>query len=141
MGPDMAVGGEPWQRALPSEWVPIIARDVQRQQQMQTQPPQGPFSDSYLSTQSAKRRKLTADNKPEGSVEQIISDTLDYAINASGVQPVDPIDVVVKEATGQTNLQQSLRNDAQAMIGRRLSRDPDYDPVKFPNSSNFAAKK
>ncbi len=31
MGPDMVVGGEPWHRGLPSDWVPIIARDIQRQ--------------------------------------------------------------------------------------------------------------
>jgi hypothetical protein len=27
----MVVGGESWHRALPSDWVPIIARDIQRQ--------------------------------------------------------------------------------------------------------------
>ena len=31
MGPDMLVGGEQWHRGLPSDWVPIIARDMQRQ--------------------------------------------------------------------------------------------------------------
>lgn len=37
MGPDMAVGGEPWHRALPSDWVPIIARDIQRQAEQEDQ--------------------------------------------------------------------------------------------------------
>ena len=27
----MLVGGEQWHRGLPSDWVPIIARDMQRQ--------------------------------------------------------------------------------------------------------------
>ena len=39
VGPDMVVGGEPWHRALPSDWVPIIARDIQRQSDRTEQVP------------------------------------------------------------------------------------------------------
>ena len=37
MGPDMVVGSEPWHRALPADWVPIIARDIQRQAEQEEQ--------------------------------------------------------------------------------------------------------
>jgi hypothetical protein len=39
IGPDMVVGGEPWHRALPADWVPIIARDIQRQAEQGEQVP------------------------------------------------------------------------------------------------------
>ncbi len=31
-GPDMVVGSEPWHRAVPPEWVPVVARDSQMQE-------------------------------------------------------------------------------------------------------------
>jgi hypothetical protein len=37
---------------------------------------QAPFSDAYLTTQPSKRRRLIAAEKPEGSVERVIAETL-----------------------------------------------------------------
>ncbi len=37
IGPDMVVGGEAWHRPLPADWVPIIARDIQRQAEQEEQ--------------------------------------------------------------------------------------------------------
>ncbi|KAG8313344.1 Large proline-rich protein bag6 [Homalodisca vitripennis] len=59
-----------WQNALPSEWVPIISQDSQRQRR---QSPQGPFSDAYLSGMPSKRRKLITSTKPQGNLSQVIS--------------------------------------------------------------------
>jgi hypothetical protein len=33
----MVVGGEAWHRPLPADWVPIIARDIQRQAEQEEQ--------------------------------------------------------------------------------------------------------
>lgn len=43
------------------EWVPVISRDIVRQQR---EPPQPPFSDAYLSGMPAKRRKVSSRFNP-----------------------------------------------------------------------------
>ncbi len=138
MGPDMAVGSQGWHRELPAEWVPIVARDIQRQRQQGShEPPQSPFSDAYLSTQAAKRRKIARDNKPEGPVERVVMETLEEAINASGVQPLNSTEEVSRETSKLAAVQKAARKETQSSVGRRLKKDPDFDPQKFPNSSNF----
>jgi hypothetical protein len=112
-----------------------MARDVSRQS---GQANQRPLSDAYVSTQSAKRRRITSRSKPEGSVRQVIAETLDTAIRTSGVQPVNPIEEVVREASGQSNIQASLQQNFRSNIARRLNNDPDYDASKFPLSRDFA---
>lgn len=52
------------------EWVPVIARDSQRQRRQGTQPP---YSDAYLSGMPNKRRKIVTSSKPQGSLSQIIA--------------------------------------------------------------------
>lgn len=52
------------------DWVPIIARDTQRQRRQSSQKP---FSDAYLSSLPPKRRKLITSAKPQGNLSQVIS--------------------------------------------------------------------
>ncbi|KAJ9592525.1 hypothetical protein L9F63_015798, partial [Diploptera punctata] len=68
--PDVLLGSQSWHNSLPSEWVPIITRDTQRQRR---QNPQPPFSDAYLAGMPSKRRKIVTTAKPQGSLSQIIS--------------------------------------------------------------------
>ncbi|XP_076455384.1 uncharacterized protein LOC143289980 isoform X2 [Babylonia areolata] len=44
-----------WQEVVPSDWVPVMEADVQRQKSQRTQ---GPFSDAYLQGMPPKRRRL-----------------------------------------------------------------------------------
>ena len=75
------VGSQPWHGTLPANWVPIVARDVNRQNDRDAiQAASRPLSDALLSTQSAKRRRLASKSKPEGNVEQLIADTLHSAM-------------------------------------------------------------
>lgn len=120
---------------MPSSWVPIVSRDVSRQS---GQEDQRPFSDAYVSTQSAKRRRLAAKSKPEGSAQQVIADTLETAIKTSGVQPVNPVEEVVRETSSQPSLQESLQHNFRTNVRRRIKNDPDYDSRKFPSSQDFA---
>ena len=147
MGPDMVVGGENWHRALPSDWVPIIARDVQAQAPGgSANMEQGPFSDAYLTTQPAKRRKLAAARKPEGSVEEVIAESIQDAVHQSGVRPMlgatgaatlsDMSRVVARDA----NLQQGVESEAMTALKRRIKMDSDVQDRKHPNAKAFARK-
>ena len=85
---DAEVEAEGWHGAVPSQWVPIISRDVA------STPPQsngvgsgGPYSDAYISGQPPKRRRLNDDKKPHGSTRDIIADSIkvsfDLIVNCS----------------------------------------------------------
>jgi len=66
-----------WKVTNLQEWVPVIARDSQRQRRQGTQPP---YSDAYLSGMPNKRRKIVTSSKPQGSLSQIIASELIYYI-------------------------------------------------------------
>ena len=133
----ISIGTQPWHGTVPSSWVPIMARDVNRQN---SQEDQRPFSDGYISSQTAKRRRLAGKSKPEGNVEQFIAETLDTSIRTSEVQPINPVEEVIRETSGQASLQESLRQNFQTNISRRINRDADFHPEKFPNSRDFAGQ-
>ena len=148
-GIDMVVGREPWHRQVPPEWVPIITRDVQGQQQI---PPIAPYSDAYLSTQPAKKRRLAEAKKPEGSIEKVISETLKDAIKVSGVHPkasqsgtstggIAGNSTIAVEVAKDGGIQAAVKSDTRGAIKRRLQRDPDFKPERFPDSQDFATKK
>ena len=146
---DMVVGRESWHRQVPPEWVPIITRDVQGQQHM---PPIAPYSDAYLSTQPAKKRRLAEARKPEGSIEKVISDTLKDAIKVTGVQPKSVSSGasagsssvgnsnIVSEVAKDTNVKAAIKNDTRAAIKRRIQQDPDFTQERFPDSQEFVKK-
>ena len=146
-GIDMVVGRESWHRQVPPEWVPIITRDVQAQNQIT---PMAPYSDAYLSTQPAKKRRLAEANKPEGSIEKVISDTLKDAIRVTGVQPKSAQpggndaatnSSIAGEVSVDGGVQAAIKNDTRGTIKRRLQQDPDFKPERFPDSQDFVAKK
>ena len=133
------VGSQPWHGTLPSNWVPIVSRDVTRQQNDRDNGSRPP-SDALLSTQSAKRRRLASKSKPEGNVEQLIADTLHSAIRVSGAQPVHAVEEVVQETSRHDAVQQSLNQDIQRNMSRRVATDPDFDAKKFPIAKKLSEK-
>ncbi len=145
MGPDMVVGSQPWHRALPADWVPIVARDaqVQQQQAKSGEESSGPFSDAYLSTQPAKRRKIVADEKPEGDVEKVISDSLQEAIATTGATPASSVARVVAETSGSSAVREAVQGEVVKTMKKRLQKDKDFNTHegRFPNSKSFASKK
>jgi hypothetical protein len=143
-GMDTVVRSEAWHRQVPIEWVTTITSDTQTQQPI---PPIAPFSDAYLSTQPAKKRRLAESRKPDGEIEKVISDTLKKAITVTGVQPkvstnnttVVNSNVAV-EAAKDVGLQAAIKTEAHKAITRRIQEDPDSDPEKFRNSKDFCLK-
>ncbi|KAL0280072.1 UNVERIFIED_CONTAM: hypothetical protein PYX00_001471 [Menopon gallinae] len=134
--PDVLIGSETWHNALPSEWVPIITRDTQRQRRQSSQKP---FSDAYLSSLPAKRRKLIASSKPQGNLSQVISDGVRQAINAAGIS--SPVaEKVIAEAGKDDVLQAAYKEQERVCVSADLKRNPDFSPSRFPNAFKYFDK-
>lgn len=136
-GPDMVIGREPWHRLVPEEWVPIITRDQGAHGGGDAVGQQAPFSDAYLTTQPAKKRRIAASRKPDGSVQDNMQRTLGDAIKVTGVRPKSTSGEVAQSALDNGQVQQSLAEGARTSIKRRLEQDKDFDPEKFPNCKEF----
>eukprot|EP00094_Tigriopus_californicus_P005125 TCALIF_04939-PA protein Name:"Similar to Bag6 Large proline-rich protein bag6 (Xenopus tropicalis)" AED:0.07 eAED:0.07 QI:0/0.5/0.33/0.66/1/1/3/304/1268 len=138
MGPDMLIGSEPWHRAVPQDWVPVIARDGQQTRNLPQQ--QQPFSDAYLSTQPAKRRKLASHEKMEGSVSTVVGSTVRNAIQNAGVQPTSSIETVIREVSNHHDVTQAVTEETQRALRRSLRSNPDFSKERFPNAERLLKK-
>ncbi|XP_033315242.1 large proline-rich protein BAG6 isoform X1 [Bombus bifarius] len=141
----------PGHEALPSDWVPIIARDglrQRRQLQMQgiTNGGVATLSDAYLGTLPTKRRKLIEQQKPRllvsptpnhsaiaASMERLVRE----GVTRAGVEEVEgaaiavAVDPGVRRAFGQ-----AIRD---CLNPHRLG-TPDFpDPLRFPNATKYFA--
>ncbi|XP_067008462.2 large proline-rich protein BAG6 [Anabrus simplex] len=131
--PDVVLGSEAWHNVLPSEWVPIITRDTQRQRRQSTQPP---FSDAYLSGMPSKRRKVVTSAKPQGNMSQIITESVRRSLEDAGVRPVSGIET----AGDDLELQAAYREQMRSSVQQTLINNPDFTPDRFPNATKYFAK-
>uniref|UniRef100_A0A2S2PR33 Large proline-rich protein BAG6 n=1 Tax=Schizaphis graminum TaxID=13262 RepID=A0A2S2PR33_SCHGA len=129
--PEVVIGSQDWHHSVPSEWVPVIARDSQRQRRQGTQPP---YSDAYLSGMPNKRRKIVTNSKPQGSLSQIIAKNLEVAMGAAGVA----INTEVITSAGADTAVQNAYTERIRTFGRSgLDTHPDFCPIRYPNASKF----
>ncbi|XP_025206155.1 large proline-rich protein bag6-B isoform X2 [Melanaphis sacchari] len=129
--PEVVIGSQDWHHNVPSEWVPVIARDSQRQRRQGTQPP---YSDAYLSGMPNKRRKIVTSSKPQGSLSQIIANNLEVAMGAAGVA----INTEVITSAGADTAVQNAYTERIRTFGRSgLDTHPDFCPIRYPNASKF----
>lgn len=129
--PEVVIGSQDWHHNVPSEWVPVIARDSQRQRRQGTQPP---YSDAYLSGMPNKRRKIVTSSKPQGSLSQIIAKNLEVAMGAAGVA----INTEVITSAGADTAVQNAYTERIRTFGRSgLDTHPDFCPTRYPNASKF----
>jgi len=132
-----AVPGDPpapagWHAAMPPQWVPIVASDeiasVTRT----------PFSDAYLSGQPPKRRKLN--DKPRGDVSRVIAESIDEALQATGVEPTVTRDALVTDVVDSQVIQAAVEDITKENIQDRIQKDPDFSPDQFPSTNTFRKK-
>lgn len=134
--PTVIVGSEPWHYNFPNpSWIPVITRDLSRQRR---QSPQPPFSDSYISGMSSKRRKLISDRKPPVDIPNMLSDGIRCAITTAAVPPTttsvaDITNSIVTDPMLQTSYKEALKSTVQD----RLKNESDFNADRFPNSSKF----
>ncbi|XP_046415664.1 large proline-rich protein BAG6 [Neodiprion fabricii] len=148
----------PGHEAVPSDWVPIIARDGIRQRrqlqvQMQSQGMAGSgvggFSDAYLGGMPSKRRKLIEQQKPRIllsptpnhsvvsiSMERLVRDSVVRA----GIEEVDGAAAAVATDAGvRRAFGQAIRGCLHQHPQRQTT--PDFpDPLRFPNATKYFAK-
>ncbi|KAG5900468.1 hypothetical protein JTB14_010882 [Gonioctena quinquepunctata] len=132
--PNVVLGSEPWHGQVPEDWVPIITRDAQRQRRQNSQ---GPFSDAYLSGMPSKRRKIVNSSKPQGSLPQVITDSMRQAISATGLTSVAPLETVSQAAGASLEIQTAYRNLLRTTVQASLRDNEDFLPERFPNASNY----
>ncbi|XP_066144922.1 large proline-rich protein bag6-B isoform X1 [Euwallacea fornicatus] len=132
--PNVIWGSESWHNQTPEEWVPIITRDVQRQRRQNSQPS---FSDSYLSGVPSKRRKVINNAKPQGSLPQVISETVRQVVTSAGLSSVAPLDAVAQAASESLDIQSAYRSLLQTTVQANLRNNEDYTPESFPNTAHY----
>ncbi|KOC69545.1 Large proline-rich protein BAG6 [Habropoda laboriosa] len=141
----------PGHEALPSDWVPIIARDgvrQRRQLQMQGMTNGGvaTFSDAYLGTLPTKRRKLIEQQKPRllvsptpnhseiaASMERLVRE----GVTRAGVEEVEGAAVAVAVDPG---VRRAFGQAIRDCLNPHRYGTPDFpDPLRFPNATNYFA--
>lgn len=132
--PQVVFGSETWHGQVPSDWVPIITRDTQRQRRQNSQPP---FSDAYLSGMPSKRRKIVANSKPQGSLPQVITESVRQAVSATGLTTVAPLETVAAAAGADLSIQSAYRNLLRSSVQSGLTNNEDFTPERFPNANNY----
>ena len=95
-----------------------------------------------MSTQPSKRRRIIAAEKPEGSVERVISETLQDAISATNVEPATSVEHAMRDAASSVGVVDAVKSETRKFAKSRIDNDPDFKEVgdSFPNSKSFARK-
>ncbi|XP_078051646.1 uncharacterized protein LOC144477769 isoform X2 [Augochlora pura] len=136
---------------LPSDWVPIIARDgVRQRRQLQIQGMTnggvGAFSDAYLGTLPTKRRKLIEQQKPRlllsptpnhsaisASIELLVRE----GVTRAGVEEVAGAAVAVAVDPG---VRRAFGQAIRDCLNPRRYESPDFpDPLRFPDATKYFA--
>nr|XP_031836800.1 large proline-rich protein BAG6-like [Nomia melanderi] len=139
----------PGHEALPSDWVPIIARDVVRSRgqlltQGMTNGSVTTFSDAYLGILPTKRRKLIEQQKPRllvsttpnhsaisASLERLVRES----VNRAGVEEVDGAAVAVANDPG---VRRAFGQAIRDCLNPCRCETADFpDPLRFPNATKY----
>lgn len=127
---DVVLGSELWHDEVPREWVPVIARDIQRQNRMTT----APLSEAYIAGIPAKRRKLATGNRPNSNPQILLRDTMERALRAANVSAVSEIS---SSTSGRTELSVALLPELRRLGTARIDRDADFEAERFPNAEKY----
>ncbi|XP_055700663.1 large proline-rich protein bag6-A isoform X5 [Phlebotomus papatasi] len=128
---------QPWHRQFPTDWIPIITKDVQKQRRPQSS--QLPFSDAYLAGMSSKRRKMIACSKASTDVQEVVSEGVRQAIKATGLSCASqtPVDDISRAIATDSSVQASYHDQMKEWMPHQYMDHPDYSPDRFPNISKY----
>lgn len=130
--------GDAWKTALPSDWIPIIQEDIEKQKKSLKQ---RPFSDAYLSGNPRKKSKASNLQSSGNLNVQPLSRALRSAINSTvpTVLPNNRI-TAMESALSATDLPQRYENALNELIVDRVESDSDYQAERFPSTSQVFKK-
>ncbi|XP_015049914.2 large proline-rich protein BAG6 isoform X11 [Drosophila yakuba] len=145
--PVVIVGSEPWHMSFPNDWLPVITRDLQTQSEQSR--PQPPFSDAYISGMSAKRRKIIQSEKPTASVECLIANGVQRAIQSAGLGGTSgsassssiSMDTVIGSIAHDSTVQAAYTDAVRNSLKERIKQDADFKSSKYPQIAKFAEQK
>uniref|UniRef100_A0A0B7AYW2 Large proline-rich protein BAG6 n=1 Tax=Arion vulgaris TaxID=1028688 RepID=A0A0B7AYW2_9EUPU len=128
-----------WQAVIPQDWIPVISRDIVRQQ---TQRPQPPVSDAYLQGLPAKRRRMmTLEHAGEmGNMPLYLPASLTRAARAADVEPISSEENMAQEAADDLDLQAELEREVSRVLASRMTSDQDFSSERFPNAEEYFHK-
>jgi len=128
------VGSQPWHSNVPQEWIPVITRDIERQRRGV---PETNLSDAYLCGMPLKRRKIASQNKPHGSVQNVVQDTLRDSMRSAGINRT-----VAESVSGEaaSQLSESFATHVRKDLQEKLKNDKDFRPERFPKSEEHIRK-
>ncbi|KMY98123.1 large proline-rich protein BAG6 isoform X10 [Drosophila simulans] len=147
--PAVIVGSEPWHMSFPNDWLPVITRDLQTQSE-QSNRPQPPFSDAYISGMSAKRRKIIQSEKPTASVECLLANGVQRAIQSVGLGGSNggsassssiSMDTVIGSIAHDPTIQAAYTDAVRNSLKERIQRDVDFKASKYPQIAKFTEQK
>ncbi|XP_033157913.1 large proline-rich protein BAG6 isoform X9 [Drosophila mauritiana] len=147
--PAVIVGSEPWHMSFPNDWLPVITRDLQTQSE-QSNRPQPPFSDAYISGMSAKRRKIIQSEKPTASVECLLANGVQRAIQSVGLGGSNggsassssiSMDTVIGSIAHDSTIQAAYTDAVRNSLKERIQRDVDFKSSKYPQIAKFTEQK
>ena len=101
---------------LPSSWLPIISAD-----QAVPVVRAGPYSDAYLTGQPSKRRRLNAEAKPRGDVGRLLQQSMQEAVEQTGLQPTGGVQALADTVAANTAVQETVEQMLTNTIQVRLS--------------------
>jgi len=78
--------------------------------------------------------------KPSGDASNFISDTLQEAVENTGLVPVRGLESLLNAAASSSILQTAVENVTSNTIQERLEKDQDFSPEKFPSTKKFIKK-
>ncbi|XP_049313384.1 large proline-rich protein BAG6 isoform X6 [Bactrocera dorsalis] len=143
--PNVSAGSEPWHRNFPTDWLPIITRDLHTQSA--NPPNQTPFSDAYISGMSAKRRKMIQNNKPPTDINALVARSVRKAIQTVGPRASTTAaaesltaDEITEAIANDATVHTSFRDAVRTNVRERLQKDTNYKAEKFPHTAKFVNK-
>lgn len=131
---------------LPSEWMPIIERDLEKQRKKSQEESAAAsasssgggggqktsFSDAYISGMPAKKRKIltssnaTANSSDENMKRQMLKTVLERTMEQVELKPNANRDELIKSSLDDAELVDSFDNEFDSALTDRLRSDQDF---------------
>jgi len=120
---------------LPSSWLPIISAD-----QAVPVVRAGPYSDAYLTGQPSKRRRLNAEAKPRGDVGRLLQQSMQEAVEQTGLQPTGGVQALADTVAANTAVQETVEQMLTNTIQDHSQDKDNFSRDKFPAIDKFVRK-